>query len=223
MTTALLGQLLLYGLAAAAAAPIAAVVTAFILGKSTRPLASSAAFVAGAAFLCVVFAVVVLALLGSAFESGGDAGAYVDLGLGAVFLVLGILAIFERESPEKDASRRARVERLASAPITTLLGAGIVVQVINFDALAVMGGGLKEIAAAGIAGSGEVLAVAFLIAVTLSPYYAPAVVFAVSPARARPALARMTEWILAHSRVIEIVVGIGFGLIFGLKGLTILL
>jgi hypothetical protein len=57
----LLVQVTLYGLAAAAAAPIAIVVSALILGKSKRPLASAWTFTAGAAFLDLVIAAVVLA------------------------------------------------------------------------------------------------------------------------------------------------------------------
>ena len=51
----LLVQVAIYGLAAAAAAPVAAVVSAVILGKSTRPVLGTRTFVAGAAFLDVVF------------------------------------------------------------------------------------------------------------------------------------------------------------------------
>ena len=56
----LLLQMLFYGLAAFAAAPVAIVVSALILGKSLRPQASVWTFTAGAAFLDVVLIVVVL-------------------------------------------------------------------------------------------------------------------------------------------------------------------
>jgi hypothetical protein len=79
---ALFTQLLVYGAAAAFAAPAAAVVTAFVLGKSARPLTSAVAFVAGAAFLDAVVAIVLLLVFGSSLQEGGDLGAYVDIGLG---------------------------------------------------------------------------------------------------------------------------------------------
>jgi hypothetical protein len=44
-----------------------------------------------------------------------------------------------------------------------------------------------------------------------------------APERAKPALARMTEWILANARMLEIVCGFGFGAVFAFKGLTALL
>jgi hypothetical protein len=57
----LLAQVALYGLAAAFAAPIALVVSAMILGKSTRPVVSGWVFVAGALFLDLMFTIVVFA------------------------------------------------------------------------------------------------------------------------------------------------------------------
>ena len=70
--TGLVAQLVLYGLAAAAAAPIAAVVSALILGKSKTPLPSAFTFVAGAALLDAIVVVVffVLVALGDPGQRG---------------------------------------------------------------------------------------------------------------------------------------------------------
>jgi hypothetical protein len=111
------------------------VTTAFILGRSERPLASAFVFTAGAASVCVVFAVVLL--VSGAFDGGGDAGDWVDVELGVLFAAFGILAVFPKEDPDKDAARRARAERVATAKLPALVGAGLAVQVVNFDALAV--------------------------------------------------------------------------------------
>ena len=220
-----MGSLLLnvavYGLAAALAAPVAAVVTALILGKSTRPLPSAWTFVAGAAFLDVVFAAVILAA--DLFEEGGDAGAIVDVGLGVLFIAMGLLAVFATESPEKDAARRARAESIATAKLPSLFAAGFLVQVINFDAIAVFGGALKDIGEADISTGEEVFATAFGLAIMLSVYYVPAVIYALTPERAATILGRMTEWILGNLRMVEIVVGLGFGAYFLAKGLAVLL
>jgi hypothetical protein len=56
----ILVSVLPYAVGAALAAPIVAVVTAVILSKSGRPIASSWVFVAGAATLDIVFATIVL-------------------------------------------------------------------------------------------------------------------------------------------------------------------
>jgi hypothetical protein len=217
----LLVQVAVYGLAAAFAAPIAAVVTALILGKSERPVAGAWTFVAGAAFLDVVFAAVILAA--DLFEDGGDAGAIVDVGLGVLFIAMGLMAVFQAESPEKDAARRARAEQIAVAKLSTLFAAGFFVQVINFDAIAVFGGALKDIGEASITRGQEVLATLFGLAIMLSVYYVPVLIYMIDRKRAVPLLARMTEWIMANSRRLEIAVGLGFGAYFLVKGLAVLL
>jgi len=220
MDSALLAQLILYGLAAAVAAPVAAVVSALILSKSTRPITSALVFTAGAVVLDLV---IVFAILASgAFDDGGDAGAYLDVGLGLIFAVFGMLAIFQKESPAKDAARRARADSIASAKLATLFVAGIAVQVINFDAIAVMGGGLKEIAQANLETGETAVATLFLLALMLIPYYAPAVVYALVPGRAGKLLGGMTEWIMSNSRRVEIVTGLAFGVLFLSKGLAVL-
>jgi Sap, sulfolipid-1-addressing protein len=220
----LLLQMLLYGLAAFAAAPIAIVVSALILGKSRRPQASAWTFTAGAAFLDVVLIVVVLAVLAAtgAVDDGGDASAYLDVGLGALFLAMGLLALFSKDSPEKDAARKARAEKIASARLPALFAAGILVQLINIDAMAVFGVGLKEVPAADVSTAEAAVAVAFGLAVMLLGYYGPALLAALSPERGGAFLVRMAAWIMANSKVLEVVVGIAFGVAFLAKGLQVL-
>jgi len=65
---ALIGEVVFYGLAAALAAPVAAVVTALILGRSNRPVPSAIVFTAGAASLDVVVAVLFLWALGDSLN-----------------------------------------------------------------------------------------------------------------------------------------------------------
>jgi Sap, sulfolipid-1-addressing protein len=217
----LLLQVAIYGLAAALAAPVALVVSAVILGKSSQPVVGTWTFVAGAAFLDIVFAAVILAA--DLFENGGDAGAIVDVGLGVLFAAMGIIAFFQAESPEKDAAQRARVDKIATAKLATLFGAGLLVQVINFDAIAVFGGALKDIGEADITRRQELFATLFGLAIMLSVYYLPVLMYMIDRKRAVPLLARLTEWIMANFRMIEIVVGLGFGLYFLAKGLAVLL
>jgi hypothetical protein len=217
----LLVQVAIYGLAAALAAPIGIVVSALILGKSTRPVLGTWTFVAGAAFLDALFALVILAA--DLFDEGGDAGAIVDVGLGVLFVAMGLLAAFQAESPEKDAARRARAESIATAKLSTLFVAGILVQIINFDAIAVFGGALKDIGEADLTTGEEIFATAFGLAIMLSVYYVPVLIYMIDRERAVPLLGRLTEWIMANSRMIEIVVGLGFGAYFLAKGLAVLL
>jgi hypothetical protein len=69
----------------------------------------------------------------------------------------------------------------------------------------------------------EVVATTFGLAIMLSGYYVPVLIYMISPKRAVPLLGRMTKWIMANSRTLEIVVGLGFGVYFLAKGLAVLL
>ncbi len=114
-------------------------------------------------------------------------------GCGVIFGVVGVLAIFSTETPEKDEVTRACADRIATAKLVTMFTAGILVQIINVDALAVA-----------------------------SPPVT-AVVYVAVPGSAGPLLKRMTERMLANSRMLEIVVGLAFGVMFFWKGLAVLL
>lgn len=217
----LLLQVTLYGLAAALAAPIALVVTALILSKSKRPLLSAWTFVAGAFLLDLVISIAVFA--SGVFDTTSDLGAYVDVALGALFAGMGLIAVFSSDDPKKDAARAARADKIATAKLGTLFVAGVLVQVINFDAIAVFGGALKEIAMADVTTTQAVVATVYGLALMLSVYYLPALVYGFSPAKAANWLGPMTKWILANSRKLEIWVGLGFGAMFLYKGLAVLL
>lgn len=209
-----------YGVAAAVAAPIALVVSALILGVSKRPVLSAWMFVAGAFFIDGGFCVVMLA--SGLLDVSSDASAWIDAGLGLLFLVMGIFTIFSTETPEKDAARRQRADKIASSNLSALFLAGIAVQLINIDAIAVFTGALKEIASAELSTAETVFATLFGLAIMLSVYYVPVVLYMLFPRRSGPWLKQMSEWIMANSRMLEIVVGIAFGVYFLAKGLVVL-
>jgi hypothetical protein len=150
----LLLQMALYGLAAAAVAPIAIVVGALVLGRSKRPVASVWTFAAGAFVLDALIVNIAWAVFGSAdLSSGGDASAIIDTVLGTLFLTLGVVAVFAHDSPEKDAARRARADRVATAPLATMFVPGVLVQIINADAIAVFASRQVEIATGTVLGA----------------------------------------------------------------------
>lgn len=219
----LLVSLIPYGLAAAAAAPAAAVFAALVLSQAKRPVVAGWVFVAGAAGFDALFAVIVLAALNAmGADSTSDIGDWIDVILGVLFLLLGLSAVFSKDSPEKDEKRRARATELASSDLKKLAVVGVVVQIVNADALAVSAGGLKEITAADVSTLDAVLATVFLYALVLVVYYVPVVMYAISPARAAPLLKSFSEWLFGHSRPVEIVTGLVLGGAFLLKGLSAL-
>jgi threonine/homoserine/homoserine lactone efflux protein len=199
------------------------VVTALILAKSSRPLLSALLFTAGAAALDIIFAagLFVAANASGAFDEGGStAGTIVDIVLGAVFLAIGVKALVTRESPEQQASQRERIERVATGGLRTMLLSGVAAQVVNVDAMTVFTGAIKEAAEASVSSLEAAVALAVGLAVMLIPYYVPALLYAISPERSGVALRRMSDWLLGHSRALEIVAGLGFGVAFLAKGIA---
>jgi threonine/homoserine/homoserine lactone efflux protein len=223
----LFNSMLPYALGAMAAAPIVLVVSAVIVTKAKRPVASGLAFVSGAVFLDVVFAIIILIIAEAAgVDSGsGDLGAIVDTVLGALFVILGLVAVFSKPSPEKEAAQRLRVEGFASANFASLFKIGLAVQLINSDALVVYAAGIKEIPLAEPPpGIGAVVAVLIVfLFIMLIPYHLPIILQVFAPQSSQRILGGMSDWLLARTRLIEIIVGLGLGGIFLYKGLSALL
>ena len=180
-------------------------------------------FTAGAAFLDILIIVIALVFFGASdVESGSDASAILDTILGALFFALGVVAIFSHESPEKDAAQRQRAQSIASSPLPRMFVMGIVVQVINIDAIAVFAVGVKEVVAADVSTGEAAVALLFGLTLMFVVYYGPAVFYSLSRARASQLLGPMTEWIMGHARALEIVTGLGLGSVFLWKGLAVL-
>jgi threonine/homoserine/homoserine lactone efflux protein len=140
-----------------------------------------------------------------------------------LFLGLGVMAVFQKPTPEKEEeARRARVESAAAAGLGAIFLTGIAAQIINSDALAIFGGGLKEVLMADPSVGQALAAVAFMLVIVLIPYYAPIVLYVASPEKAGQQLTNMSGWLLSNSRGIEIVVGLGFGSLFLSNGLAAL-
>ena len=125
--------------------------------------------VAGAAFLDVVFAVVIL--WADVFEDGGNAGAIVDVGLGVLFTAMGVRAVFQAGLQNRRATRPRREDRHREAR-ERLRRRGFV-QVINLDSIAVFGGALKDIGEANIT-TGKRCSPRVGLAIMLSVYDVPA-------------------------------------------------
>ena len=218
----LLVALIPYGLAAALAAPASAIVSALVLGQAKRAILSATMFVLGAFILDGLVAVVILSLMEASgqFTNGADIADWVDALLGFIFVGIGITAVFQTESPEKSAAQRARIEGLIRAGYKKLFLLGIIVAIVNSDSLAVMAGGLKEIAISDVAAGTVVVALVWLLLLVLLPYYVPILMVAVSPKRSTALLKRFGDWLLEHSRMLEIVTGLVLGGLFLWKGLT---
>lgn len=103
---------------------------------------------------------------------------------------------------------------------------GVAVQIINADALAVFASGLKEIATTDPFPAmffTIVVVMAVFLFIMLIPYHPPIELYLVAPEKAGGSMRRVSGWLLDRSRMLEIVVGLGFGVLFLWKGLAVLL
>jgi hypothetical protein len=113
------------------------------------------------------------------------------------------------------------IQKAAGGSVLALFVTGMVTQIIDIDALGIFGVGLKEILIDSVPVWQAVVAVAFMLAIMLVPYYAPAVYFAIRRQRASEGLGRISDWVMRHLRPLEIGAGLLIGLPFLFKGLAI--
>ena len=208
-----------YAIAALLAAPFMAVVAAFVLSLSKRPLAAGWIFIGGAAALDLVFGFAIYSLFAySGILGTGDIGGIVvDMLLGLIFLLLGIKALFTRESPEKAQSRRKRIQKMASGGLGAIFVLGVLGQIVNSDALAIFAGGMKQIAITKVAFWEAAVGILIFIVIMLGFYYLPVVLYTVAPKSSMKMLTPFNEWIMRHAKVVEVVTCLVFGVLFLFK------
>ena len=105
----------------------------------------------------------------------------------------------------------------ATPPRALALGAALALANPN---LAILLAGLAVIAATALPVLDQVLAAAFLVVAAAVALVAPVLAYALAPRPVSLALTRIKDWLLRHQRIINIVVFIGFGALFALRGLT---
>ena len=95
--------------------------------------------------------------------------------------------MFTNPTPERRATQRARVEKLATARAVGLILGGVAVQIINVDALAVFASGLKEIATTDPFPAvffTIIVVVAVFLFIMLIPYHLPIEMYLIAPEKA---------------------------------------
>jgi threonine/homoserine/homoserine lactone efflux protein len=216
-----------YAIAAMVAAPLVVVVSTLIVSNAQQPIARGSLFVLGAVLVDMPIVVVVLLGFGAVNSATGGKGLgpVIDVIVGLAFVGLGLKALREQESAEHQAALRARAEQIASAAPKGLVLAGILAQLINVDAILIMVGGIKEIASASPSASWAtvVAAVAICLSIMLVPYHLPIDLCILAPDKANDLMRRISDWVFEHARTIEIVIGLGLGATFVLKGGAVLL
>lgn len=223
----LLEQTLPDAFAAMLAAPLVLVVSILIMSTARQPIRSTLLFVAGATILDLFLAVAILTLYGDIGISAGtvNVSAWIDAVVGVALLVFGIRAGLARRSPADADVEGERMKQIATANTKGLLLAGVAAQLINIDVLAIMAGGMKEIATTSPPPNQLEIAltVCIFLYIMLIPYHLPIELRLVAPRTAGAFMGRTSGFLMRHAHILETVTGVILGLVFLLKGVRALL
>ena len=190
-----------------------------LLSNATRPRAKEAAFLAGAAVICLAVGFVVV-LIGQDTEpsqSGSSSGSYgLELAIGVFFLAAP--AVLARRPP-KQHNGPSRITRAATeGGLVAAFAAGVVLYLPSPFYLAA----LHVIGAAGLSTAAAVVWVIAVAAINLVTVEVPVLLFLLAPEQTVPRLGAMTDWLGRNERTVLTVLLAVLGLwevINGLVGL----
>ncbi len=181
-----------------------------------NPIKHGCAYAAGVAIpLLAVTAVAVI--LGHAFslpEASDTVKGCIDLGFGAVLVLLGVRALSRPPAPAKP-QKRPQGQGLGRF---VAMGSGLMASNVTTFALYIPA--LKLIEESGVNRADEVLAVAVVLAITMALVLIPLAVVAIAPTTSERVLTRTGDWLTAHRRTITVVLCFGFGAYLLIKGFS---
>lgn len=191
---------------AGAVSPTVLAVALVVLSGKVAPKARGVAFVAGVASVVVAISLLVVFVFGAAVpesQKGSDShlAAWLDLGFAALLLVLGAFTFLRRNHPHKehdhpDSGQGARVARFYALGLAAML--------TNLTTLAVLLPALKEIAIEKVSRADQVVAMAVVDVIVLTPVWLPLLLYMVSPRLARKVLDPLNSFLLRHETVIAV-------------------
>lgn len=111
------------------------------------------------------------------------------------------------------------VSRLRDPSVGLVLGAGLLLAIVNPN-VAILASGLGIVVTADVNLGAQLGGIVLLLAASMIDFVLPMLVFVVAGERGRRWLRDATGWLLAHDRVIGIVVLIVFGVLFVGRGLV---
>lgn len=227
----LVGQLLpeMVGLAVTPAA----IVACLLLLGSPHPFRNVVAL--AAPFLAVYGLLAAIALAvgrtaGTASEDPSTIRGWISLVVGVLFL--GTAAISWFRPVRRSVGPRSKgamtsgsdaqpewISRLRDPSVPLVLGVGLLLALVNPN-IAILLSGLGIVITADTTLGTQVVGVVLLLAASMVDFVVPMIVFVLAGERGRNWLRSATRWLLAHNRVIGIVVLIVFGVLFVGRGLA---
>ena len=181
----------------------------------TRPIARGSALTAGAAVVLIVVSTIGVALGGTGFSDRDSLQAAINIGFGLLLIAVGLRALL-RPPKQKPASSSART----SLGRSFLAGAGGMASNVTTFALYIPA--LALIAASGLGLGQRGLAALVILVITLAVAWVPLALAIAVPGASTRLLPWLGHWMTANNRWIQVVLGIGFGLWLGAKGVRAL-
>jgi hypothetical protein len=198
--------------------PITVVVT---LLMARGGLARAIAFGIGQIGTFAVIGVVALATAstdaGSSDTGSAVTGTIIAV-LGALFLLLAVKQLLG--APDPDAPPPAYMAKLESMSVSRALVTGLVLALINVKQLGFMAAGVAEIVEADVTAAQGWVALVILLVLIQIGVIVPILAYVLAREWATKALVALRAWLIAHNRVISIVLGLVVGVVFVIAGVV---
>jgi hypothetical protein len=182
------------------------------------PLRHGCQFAAGVSIPLIAVTAACL-LLGSAIslpEASDQTKGWIDVGLAAALLALGLRTLAR---PAKPAKQRGRPEGESGRRFVAM---GAALMTTNVTTFALYIPAVKLIAQSSVSDVEQAIAVAVVLAVTMTLVLVPLAIVAAAPQASARLLGRAGDWLASHHRAVTVGLCFGFGALLLVKGLAVM-
>jgi hypothetical protein len=187
-----------------------------VLG-SQRPLPNASSLTLGYFTTCAVIGISGLILFGGAESAVSTVGRVINATVGALLIVLGLMSLLD--SPDPDAYPPRWIESINSMSPPRAFGFGMALFPLQVKNLAIFVACLNMIIASSLSAQGSILALGLVLVIFAIPVLAIIGVYAAQPHRGSAMLGALQTWMGNNSRPITVVLYLGFGAFFLVRGL----
>lgn len=197
----------------------AAIAGCILLLQSRHPYGNAGAFAAAFLVLYTAIGIMVLAV-GDTVEPTAETEkvkGIASLTVGVLFLLVGVVISLHHKQTREGPPKWAAL--LESARPTGAFIAGMVLALANPNVFLLLSG-LAIVLAEADGRADQVGGAVMLLTAVAIDFVVPVVVFALFGTRARLALDTARRWMIAHDRLLGLIVLYGFGALFAIRGLN---
>jgi hypothetical protein len=197
-------------------APPLLLLTILFLG-SQRPLPNASALALGYFSTCAVIGISGLVLFGGAESTVSTVGRVISATVGALLIVLGLRSLLD--SPDPGASPPRWIESINSMSPPRAFGFGVALFPLQVKNLAIFVACMNMIIATSLSARGSILALGLVLVIFAIPILAIIGLYAGVPHRGSAILGSLQTWMGKNNRPITVVLCLGFGAFFLVRGL----